>query len=216
VWLRAAELFINRDDVIQTIIVIAPGDREWFQHKFQANLAFLGLDVVDGGEERADSVEAALARVNPQADFVAVHDAVRPCLVPPWIDTIFAEAEKSGAAIFALPVTETLKKSTPEHHIEQTLSRDGVWAAQTPQVFRRQLLLDAYAARGDRPATDDAALVESLGHPVRIVEGSPLNIKITSGTDMKLATCVLKVLPKPKVSGPAHPFAEDEMWGGRL
>lgn len=216
VWLRSAELFVNRDDVVQTLVAIAPDDREWFQRKFEPNLAFMGVEVVEGGAQRADSVEAALARITPECDFVVVHDAARPCLSGEWIDGVFAEAEKTGAAILALPVSETLKKAGPQRTVEQTLSREGVWAAQTPQVFRRQLLLDAYAARADQPATDDAQLVEALGQPVSIVEGSPLNVKITASVDLKLAACALKSLPKPKVSGPAHPFSEDEMWGGRL
>ena len=212
VWLRAVEPFVNRDDVVQTLVAIAPEDRELFQRRFGPTIAFMNIDVIDGGTERADSIEAALARVKPEADFVAVHDAVRPCLVGEWIDKVFAEAEKTGAAILAVPVTATLKQVTSEGVIDATLDRENVWAAQTPQVFRRELLLKAYAARGKKAVTDDAQLVESLGHPVSVVEGSVLNLKITTQTDLKLARGALKALPQPKIDRPAHPFAEDKMW----
>ena len=83
VWLHATRRFMNRKDVVQTILVIAEEDREAFQLKFAANIAFLGLEVVLGGEERSDSVRFALARVNEQAEYIAIHDAARPCIAPP-------------------------------------------------------------------------------------------------------------------------------------
>jgi 2-C-methyl-D-erythritol 4-phosphate cytidylyltransferase len=211
VWIRALEPFINRDDVVQTLVVISPEDREEFKRRFGPTIAFMGVQVINGGEERADSIQAALARVNPDVDCVAVHDAVRPCMVGEWIDPLFEQAEKTGAAILAVPVNDTLKRAT-DGVIAETVPRSGLWAAQTPQVFRRQLLLDAYAARGDLTPTDDAQLVEALGHPVSVVQGSPLNVKITTSEDLKLAGAALKVLPKPKVSGPIHPFADEQMW----
>ncbi len=210
IWLHSAERFLGRSDVIQTILVIAPEDRADFKFKFSANIAILGIEVIDGGAERADSVEAALARVKPEADFVCVHDAARPCLAEPWIDEIFAAAERKGAAIFALPVAGTLKRVGPEGRIEETVSRAGLWEAQTPQVFRRQLLLDAYARRGGFPATDDAQLVERLGQPVFVVLGSPINIKIATKEDQRLAEFALKALPKPRLAGPLNPM--DDRW----
>src|SRR3990170_3896659 len=104
IWLHSAERFLGRSDVVQTILVIAPEDRADFNLKFSANIAFLGIEVIDGGAERSDSVEAALTRVKPEADFICIHDAARPCLTDVWIDDIFAVAEQTGAAIFAIPV----------------------------------------------------------------------------------------------------------------
>jgi len=210
VWLRAAEHFVNRDDVIQTLVVLAAEDAEWFKEKFAPNLAFMNVELVLGGAERADSVRNALARVKPEADFVAVHDAARPLLVQDWIDRVFRAAEKSGAAILATPVTSTLKRSRHDATIEETVSRDKLWAAQTPQVFRRQLLLDAYAKQGALHPTDEAQLVEHLGHAVTLVEGSPLNFKITTGDDFRLAEVALEALPKPKTLRALHPFADEE------
>ena len=211
VWLHSAERFVNRDDVVQVIVVISPQDREEFNFKFGSNIAILGLDVVEGGAERGDSVAAGLARVKPEAELVCVHDAARPCLADQWIDNVFAAAAKSGAAILAIPVVGTLKR-VANNKIEETVARDGLWEAQTPQVFRRQLLLDAYAARGDLRATDDAQLVERIGHAVEIVRSSRVNMKITTREDLRLAENALKALPKPKFNRPAHPFADDDMW----
>jgi 2-C-methyl-D-erythritol 4-phosphate cytidylyltransferase len=198
VWLRAAEHFANRDDVIQTIVVLAP------------NLAFMNVELVTGGAERADSVRNALARVRPEAEFVAVHDAARPLLVQEWIDRVFRAAEKSGAAILATPVTSTLKRSRQDGTIEETVSREKLWAAQTPQVFRRQLLLDACAKQGALNPTDEAQLVEQFGHPITLVDGSPLNFKITTHDDFRLAEAALDALPKPKTLRALHPFADED------
>ena len=212
VWLHSAERFLGRDDVKQLLLVISPEDREYFQSRFAANVAILGIDVIEGGSERAESVAKALARVKPGIDYVCVHDAARPLIVDEWITAVFDAAEKSGAAILATPVSNTLKRVGPNRAIQDTVSREGLWEAQTPQVFRRQLLLDAHARRGDFQATDDAQLVERLGHTVTVVPGSTINIKITTREDLRLAEHALKALPKPKLTGPAHPFADDDMW----
>ena len=212
VWLHSAEKFLHRGDVKQVLIVISPEDREYFDFKFSSNVAILGIEVVAGGKERADSIENALARVKPDIEYIAVHDAARPCLVDEWITKVFEAAQRSGAAILGLPVGSTLKRVGVDQKIIETVSRQGLWEAQTPQVFRRQLLLDAYARRDGFAATDDAQLVERIGHPVSVVQGSPMNLKITTQEDLRLAEQALKALPKPKLQGPAHPFADDDMW----
>lgn len=212
VWLHSAERFLHRQDVKQLILVIAAEDREYFDFKFSSNVVILGIEVVEGGKERADSIERAMATVKADIDFIAVHDAARPCLADEWITRVFESAEKTGAAILALPVAATLKRVKGGQTIQETVSREGLWEAQTPQVFRRQLLLDAYAQRGGFQATDDAQLVERLGHPVAVVQGSPINMKITTQEDLRLAEQALKAMPKPKFKGAGHPFADDDMW----
>lgn len=209
VWLRAAELFVNREDVSQTIIAVSSDDVEWFKEKFRPNLAFMNIDIVEGGAERADTVERALSRVKSDVDFVAVHDAARPLLSRIWVDQVFAAAEKHGAVIPALPVSSTLKRVDGGRHVTETVSRENLWQAQTPQIFRRQLLLDAYAARGEFQATDEAQLVERLGEPVAVIEGWPMNIKITTFADFKLAEALVDALPQPKGLKPLHPFADE-------
>ena len=210
VWLRSVEHFINREEVAQTIVAVSPDDLEWFKEKFRANLAFLNLEIVAGGAERADTVQNALARVRADIDFVAVHDAARPLLAKEWIDRVFRAAESSDAAILGVRVTSTLKRVGGDGAIVETVSREGLWEAQTPQVFRRTLLLEAYAQRKGLEATDEARLVEQLGRKVAVVEGSPMNLKITTPEDFRMAGALLDALPKEKTLRSLHPFAEEE------
>ena len=195
VWLRAAEVFQSRDDVEQTLLVLAPVDMEWFREKFQPNLAFMKLDLVAGGEQRADSVQNALDQVNDNIDFVAVHDAARPLITTSWVNEVFDAAQQSGAALPAVPIASTVKR-VESGVIEETVPRSGLYAAQTPQVFARDILADAFANRGNFQPTDEAQLVEQTGHPVTIVPGSPLNLKITTQDDLRMAEALLKLLPR--------------------
>lgn len=218
VWLRCAELFVTREDVCQTLIVVASADQEMFRRRYGPNIAFMNIQIVEGGATRSESVANALVRLKPEAEFVAIHDAVRPCVTEEQITEVFAAAVNTGAALLAVPVSDTLKRVTAHNQVEATLSRQGLWLAQTPQVFRRDWLESAYADRGKLTdeVTDDAQLVEALGHPVAIVASTASNLKITTKADLHLAEAVLKSRPKPKASGPLHPFAEEEMWGGRM
>jgi 2-C-methyl-D-erythritol 4-phosphate cytidylyltransferase len=208
VWLRSVDLFVNRDDVVQTLICLAPEDIDWFKEAFRADLAFRNVEIVTGGTERPDSVQNALARIRPGADFVAVHDAARPLLVEAWISAIFQAAAEHGAAIPAVRTASTVKR-VKNAVIAETVPREELWQAQTPQVFRVELLREAYAKRDGFNATDEAQLVERIGHPVHVVEGSPMNFKITTPDDFRMAEAVLDVLPKPKGLRALHPFADE-------
>ncbi len=213
VWLRSAEMFVNREDVIQTLIVIAADDEEWFRDKFRPNLAFLDLEIVIGGAERADSVANALARVKPEAEFIAVHDAARPLIAKEWITNVFQAATEHGAAILGTPITSTVKRIIDQTRIQETVPRADLWAAQTPQVARRDWLCEAFAQRGSFQPTDEAQLLERAGHAVQVVAGSPLNFKITAAEDLKMAEACLDLLPKDKPQAMLHPFAdEDPRW----
>lgn len=200
-WMYSAEAFSKRDDVGQIILVISPEDRELFADKFAANAAMLGIQVVAGGAERADSVLNGLKAVRPDIPFVAVHDAARPCLATPWIDDVFRAAKETGAAILATQVHATVKRVNAQSLITETIPRSGLWLAQTPQVFRTEVLKNAYAIHpAPSQATDEASIVEHTGHPVKVVPCSWLNVKVTTKEDMKTAELALKALPK------ANPF----------
>ena len=211
VWLHSAEKFLERDDVKQVVVVVAPEDREAFLEKFGANLAFMGVTLAEGGSHRSESVHNGLKKFTPEIDMVAVHDAARPCIAQPWIDRVFTAGAETGAAILAIPVAGTLKRVDANSVITETVDRTSLWEAQTPQVFSRAVLEKAFAAGQGRP-TDEAQLVEAIGQKVTVVPGSPINLKITSREDLKLAEQALKALPAPKFSGPAHPFAGDDLW----
>jgi 2-C-methyl-D-erythritol 4-phosphate cytidylyltransferase len=212
IFIRSIELFLNRDDVCQTLLAVAPEDYDVVREKYAAKIMFMGFKVVKGGNERFESVRAALAEVSDEADLICVHDAVRPCVLHTWIDEVFAEAVKSGAAILAAPLTGTIKRVGDSGFIDETVPRAGLYEAQTPQVFRRQLLQDAYAALPDDAApTDDAGVVEHAGHAIAVVRSDARNIKITSPTDMDLAAALLKQInQRPK--GPSLGAFEEAQW----
>ena len=208
VFIRTLEAFTNRDDVCQTLLVVAEADADELKQRYGANLGFMGVEIVLGGPSRTDSVRNALRQVHASAELVCVHDAVRPCIAQPWIDAVFAEADKTGAAILACPIHGTLKEVSDAGVVDATVGRRGLWEAQTPQVFRRELLERAYAS-GDS-ATDDAALVEAIGHGVAVVPGDPRNVKITTPADLAFAAAVIRTLPKPKEKRFLHPFDEGQ------
>ena len=210
VWLRTAELFVSRDDVCQCILVIDPSDEEMVRRKYGANMAFLNISLVHGGSERFESVANAIKIVKDEVDFVAIHDSVRPCVTSELIDKVFQQAVKSGAAILALGMTDSLKRgsSTEPVVIEQSLPRERLWLAQTPQVFSKEILIKAFK-NVPKGATDDSQVVEATGATVSIVVGSSSNIKITTRDDVFLADAILKSRPKPKANVSAHPFADD-------
>ena len=216
VWLRSTELFWTRDDVSKVYLVIAPEDREEFRTRFGHLIAFANAEVVDGGAERFDSVAAALARVPDSVAFVAVHDAVRPLTPHPVVDAVFAAARRHGAAMPALPVADTLKQVDPStNRIAGTVPREGLWQAQTPQVFRRDWLMEAYAQRATFAGTitDDAQLVEALGHSIFAVTGSARNFKITTKDDLDMSEALLKSKGGKKAeSRPAAAFGDEAQW----
>lgn len=194
IWLRAAEAFVTRPEVKQCFIVVAPEDMEVFKRRFSANVMFMNIQIVEGGSERFESVANALARVAQEIEFVAIHDAVRPCVPPPMIDRVFDAAIQSGAALPGLAVSDTLKRAGNEMKVDATITRAGLWMAQTPQTFRKDLLIEAYAKRTSlgNAVTDDAQLVEALGHAVRLVPGSPFNLKVTTQDDLSIAELFAK------------------------
>jgi 2-C-methyl-D-erythritol 4-phosphate cytidylyltransferase len=146
------------------------------------------LSVVAGGPTRQESVWLALRSATASARLVVVHDAVRPFLTRALIDALLAAAEREGAAICALPISETVKR-VRDGLVEATVDREGLWAVQTPQAFRAAILREAHdkARRDGFVGTDEAMLVERLGHRVRVVPGLPENVKITTLDDLRRA-----------------------------
>jgi 2-C-methyl-D-erythritol 4-phosphate cytidylyltransferase/2-C-methyl-D-erythritol 2,4-cyclodiphosphate synthase len=149
--------------------------------------------VVAGGARRQDSVANGVDVVEARADIILIHDAARPFASPDLISRTIAAAAASGAALAALPVSDTVKLAAGEMTeqgpvVERTIPRDRIYLAQTPQAFRVDVLRAAIAAgRGGAPATDEAALVEAAGYPVRLVMGETTNVKITTMDDLMVA-----------------------------
>ena len=152
----------------------------------------------EGGPERSDSVARGLEALPPGFDHVAIHDSARALVTPELIARVVADAVAHGAAIAAVPLEDTVKRVSLER-VEETVPRAALWRAQTPQAFRRDWLEAAYAARGapsrvarwSAAPTDDACLIERLGHAVHVSEGDPLDFKITGPRDLELAAAWL-------------------------
>ncbi len=147
-------------------------------------------EVCPGGAQRQDSVKEGVKRLSG-CQWVVIHDGARPCLSQGLIEEGLNEARQSGAAIPALPVTDTIKVVSSDHFVAETPPRQRLWSVQTPQVFRFDIINEAYRkARGD--ATDDATLVENLGYKVKVYPGSHTNIKVTTPEDLLLAEAILR------------------------
>ena len=145
------------------------------------------IRVVAGGARRQDSVANAFGVINDAAEIVVIHDAARPFASPALISRTIAAAAESGAALAAMPARDTVKRATGQltPFVSETIPRESVYLAQTPQVFTRRILREALALGESGPeATDEAALAERAGHPVRLVEGESTNIKITTPDDL--------------------------------
>ena len=209
-FLRSIEYFSNRDEVKQIILAISKEEEELVTVKWGSTLAFNGVKLCFGGAERFDTVANALEKISEEIELIAVHDAVRCCLTNDWVDAVFEKAAETGAAMLACPVNATLKR-VEKGVITETIDRDKLYEAQTPQVFDAKLLKKAYANIGKldkAKITDDAQLVESLGQKVHIVETDYSNLKITRKSDVPIAEAIIKSRPKPKPEGPIGPYIE--------
>ena len=146
--------------------------------------------ILPGGERRQDSVFVGLEALS-ECEWIIVHDGARPCLDGPMLRRGLAAAQEWGAAAAGVPCKDTVKVVSPEGMALDTPDRAALWMAQTPQVFRRRILLDAHR-RCAAPATDDAMMAESLGYPVKMFQGSYENLKVTTPGDLALAEALLR------------------------
>jgi 2-C-methyl-D-erythritol 4-phosphate cytidylyltransferase len=183
-------------DPVQEICVVVPVDRidEIGQLLKQWNIQKAKY-VIAGGEERTDSVHRGLEVLDSSTDIVLIHDAVRPFVSVQKIRDVIQAVCDYGAALLAVPATATVKQ-VRKGLVQSTLDRSQIWLAQTPQGFRFDLIRQAYekAVKNGIRATDDAALVEQLGHPVHVIRGDETNIKITTPTDLAIAEAFCRII----------------------
>jgi 2-C-methyl-D-erythritol 4-phosphate cytidylyltransferase / 2-C-methyl-D-erythritol 2,4-cyclodiphosphate synthase len=180
---HSVETFLNHPRITEVIVAL-PDDLALSPPAYLRSGA-KPLHVVAGGARRQDSVGNAFARVAPHADVVVIHDAARPLVTGAVIDRTIDAALQDGAAIAAVRAHDTVKRAGADGLIAATLRRDEIFLAQTPQAFRIDVLRDAL--RLSVEATDEATLAEKAGHKVRLVEGDPLNLKITTREDLTAA-----------------------------
>lgn len=169
------------------VVAVNPGNREAAIRAIKKCRVGKLRAVVNGGRRRQDSVAKALKAISPEADIVLVHDAARPFIDKDTVSLLIRSAARYGAAIPGVPLKSTVKVVDAKRRVKKTLDRGSIWEVQTPQAFKRALILEAYKRFGDKDATDDAALVERLGSKVIVVKGSYSNIKITTPQDLVLA-----------------------------
>ncbi len=210
-------------DIGQIILAVAPDQLDAFRFRWEERIALMEVTLVAGGQaERWQTVQRALEAVDSDATHIAVHDAARPCVPDKLLDRLLQAAERLDAVVPGLPVSDTLKqvddhaavefadaeKADPldailgdagspvadARPIRKTVSREGLYAVQTPQVFAADLLRQAYAGLDEASAaglTDDASLIEATGQAVHIIEGDRQNLKITRPEDAELAEALL-------------------------
>ena len=204
VLVRSVQCFLKAEN-IHTIVVALPDERvETTRRLLNTFLSQNQLDrlvLVAGGTTRQLSVLAGLAALPPETEIVLVHDGARPFVSPDIIQRCLDEAVRSGAAVAAVPVRDTIKQVDKAGVIQQTVDRTDLWQAQTPQAVRLDLLRKAYAIADSKgfQGTDEASLLENAGYAVSIVQGSEYNIKITGQDDLKIAGKLLEETNSMKI-----------------
>ena len=187
----------EESSVIEEVVLVLADDSVQRGRRLVAERRYGKVtQVCPGGERRQDSVRNGLLALAP-CDLVMVHDGARPCLDPAMLERGASVASEHGAAVAGMPVKDTIKRVGPDLTVEGTPERSRLWQAQTPQIFRYDLLMEAHQ-RCEGDFTDDAAMVESLRHQVRMFEGSYENIKVTTSGDLVIAETFLKQLTESR------------------
>jgi len=188
------DTFQNSALVDDIVLVATPAERETLKARLMGTGIYSKLKaVVSGGAERSASVWQGLQGIPESCQWVAVHDGARPLFSPELLERLFTAARSSGAAVPALPLKDTVKVKGEDGLVRKTPPRDMLVAVQTPQVFRRDILLAAYrrALQDNWPITDDASAVEQAGGKVKLVEGEEENLKLTTPLDLNYAETIL-------------------------
>ncbi len=202
-------------DCVDSIVVVVPADRvdSTKELLLEYDLFDNTVSVLAGGKRRQDSVKCGLDSLSTDVDVVLVHDGARPLVTEEIIVRCVVAAESSGAAIAAVPVKDTLKRADDKGRIVETVDRETLWQAQTPQGARAALLLAAYKESAGQDATDEASLLELAGIPVQLIEGSETNIKITRPDDLVIAEKIMQkeTIPSIRIGHgyDAHQFTDN-------
>ena len=193
-FIHPLEVMEKQKKITGIILVAPPADLDFCKELIKEYSIKKVLSIVSGGDTRGASVYNGLQAVPEDSEFVVVHDGARPLLSQKILENVLEAAILEGAAIAAVPVKDTIKQVNPEGLVQKTLERSLLWAVQTPQAFRKELLLECYKrALGDKlQGTDDASLLETYGYPITVVMGDYRNMKITTKEDLEYAEYLLK------------------------
>jgi len=187
--------FERMDQIDSIVLVTSAADIQYVQEMIINRYKFKKTQIVGGGKERQDSVYNGLRKLSPQTDIVVIHDGVRPFVTKQIIENSIAAAVEHKAVGVAVPVKDTIKVVDRDNIIKSTPDRSTLWAMQTPQTFRYDIIMNAYekAMSEGYYGTDDTVLVERLGFPVKIIEGAYENIKITTPEDIIIAEAFISL-----------------------
>jgi 2-C-methyl-D-erythritol 4-phosphate cytidylyltransferase len=188
IFVHTIRRFASAASISEILVAVRESDQEDVAALLAVESFAKPVRVAPGGQNRQESVKNCLTLVPGDVEIVAVHDAVRPFVTAELIDQVVEQASRDGAVILGVPAVDTVKR-VDQRIVHATLPRETIMLAQTPQAFRADLLRQAYAAaeRDGFTGTDEASLVEHLGHDVHVMMGSPRNIKITRPSDLRLA-----------------------------
>ena len=190
----SVDAFENAEDINEIILVVPQGQVEYCEQTIARPADYTKITkIIEGGQTRQESSYKGVISTSPKNDFVMIHDGARPFVQRQEIRDLAEKLAENDAVIMAVAVKDTIKKVSGVSIIEKSLERNCLWAALTPQAFRRELIIDAHeqALKAGYQATDDAALLESMGYKVRVTEGDYMNIKITTKEDMVFAEAIL-------------------------
>ncbi|MFH1678635.1 MAG: 2-C-methyl-D-erythritol 4-phosphate cytidylyltransferase [Candidatus Omnitrophota bacterium] len=192
IFLHTVGILSSHPDIKELILVVSADNFNLVNSYIKKNKVAKIRDLVIGGGRRRDSVSNGLKRVSREAEFILVHDAVRPFIELDMISRVIQEAKNCKAAVLGVPVKATVKEIDVTGRVLRTLKRQRLYEIQTPQVFQRDLIINAYQRFPNIAAVDDASLVEKAGNKVSVVLGSYFNIKITTPEDLVFAKAILK------------------------
>jgi 2-C-methyl-D-erythritol 4-phosphate cytidylyltransferase len=193
-FLHSLERLVGVPGLAEQVLVVPPGSAAEVRGRWGAEFGRLRVtQVVEGGARRQDSAAAGFRAVSERAEVVLIHDAARPLVRTEDAARVAEAAARDGAALLAARLSDTLKREGPAGRVAATVERGGLWRAQTPQGFRREVYAAALARaeREGAEVTDDAALVERAGGTVALVEGDPSNLKVTTEADLRAAEAIL-------------------------
>tara|TARA_B100000315_G_scaffold43510_1_gene38417 strand:- start:9401 stop:10096 length:696 start_codon:yes stop_codon:yes gene_type:complete len=190
------QTFQNSDYINEIILVVPDDGIDYCKQEIVNSYKLTKVKkIVSGGKKRQDSVFNGLKSISQETNIVVVHDGVRPFLSKPILENSIKKAKEKGSVVVAIPVKDTLMKISDQRIVTEGQNRDSIWRIQTPQVFKKEILISAFEkAREDNfCGTDESTLVSRLGIPVYVVNGSELNIKITTPEDIVLGESILKI-----------------------
>lgn len=188
--LHTLSVFLDCPDIQEITLVMPKTNMERGRKLLKEHGIANRVNLCSGGDRRQDSAARGLDALGP-CDLVAVHDGARPCLSPDILHNALADARKHGNAVVAVPITDTMKRVDSEGYISGAVSRESLWAMQTPQVFPYEALQRAYR-KVSQDVTDDASMVQQMGVKVRLIPGSPTNLKVTTPADLELTEIILR------------------------